>query len=334
MKNSGAVKKVELNVRYTGGDMKLSGFSFVRNGDKLYYPVAESIRSILPIVDEFFVAVGRGDEGDRTRDLIAAINDPKVHIIDTEWDPQYFKGGIIHSMQTDIAMQACSGDWLIYLQADEVIHEKYLPVIKARCQQLLDDPEVEGLLFKYRHFWGDYDHYQAGHGWYKNEIRIVRNLPDIHSYQSAQSFRHFDFYDNPRQAEGTRKLRVARVEAEIFHYGWVRPPSYMQTKKKAIDTSHKGIEGANRLYADAPPAFDYGPLNKLAVYSGTHPQVMAQKVAEFFWADQLQYSGHRNPNRAPHKHETLRCKVVSLLERVICPGDELFGFKNYQLLKK
>jgi hypothetical protein len=198
----------------------------------------------------------------------------------------------------------------------------------------LDDPDVEGLLFKYRHFWGDYQHYHAGHGWYKDEIRIVRNRPDIHSYQSAQSFRRFDYYGNPRQPEGTHKLKVARVDAEIFHYGWVRPPSYMQTKKKAIDTSHKGIDGANRMYQNAPKAFDYGPLNRLAVFRDTHPKVMEKKVSEFFWANQLQYTGKPDPSRPPHKHETLRYRAISLLERILCPGEDLFGFKNYILLKR
>ncbi len=114
--------------------MKISGFSFVRNGDKLYYPVAEAIQSILPICDEFVIAVGKGDEDDRTRELIEAIDDPKIRIIDTEWNEQYYKKGIINSIQTDIAMQECSGDWLFYVQADEVVHEKYLPVIqKTLC---------------------------------------------------------------------------------------------------------------------------------------------------------------------------------------------------------
>ena len=38
--------------------MKVSGFTFVRNVVKYDYPVVESIRSILPVVDEFIVNVG------------------------------------------------------------------------------------------------------------------------------------------------------------------------------------------------------------------------------------------------------------------------------------
>ncbi|MCB0747493.1 MAG: hypothetical protein KDC90_08515, partial [Ignavibacteriae bacterium] len=75
--------------------MKISGFSFVRNGVSLYYPIVESIKSILPIVDEFIIAVGQSKEGDDTREKIAKINDPKVKIIDTVWEEKYFKKGII-----------------------------------------------------------------------------------------------------------------------------------------------------------------------------------------------------------------------------------------------
>jgi hypothetical protein len=35
--------------------MKVGGFTFVRNVVKYDYPVVESIRSILPVVDEFIV---------------------------------------------------------------------------------------------------------------------------------------------------------------------------------------------------------------------------------------------------------------------------------------
>lgn len=241
--------------------MKISGFSFVRNGIKLYYPVVESILSILPICDEFVIAIGKSDPDDDTKERILALKEPKIKIIDTEWDPKLCKRGVINAWQTDIAKNQCQGDWLFYLQADEVVHEKYLPVIKKRCEELLNSKEVEGLLFYYKHFWGDYYHYQNGHGWYPFEIRIVRNDPHIHSYQSAQSFRYFEYYDNPRQEKGTHKLKVAKVDAEIYHYGWVRPPQLMQNKRRALDSVHWGKEKADAYYNNAPQYFDYGPLS-------------------------------------------------------------------------
>jgi len=312
--------------------LKISGFSFVRNGVKLYYPVVESIKSILPIVDEFVVAVGQGDPDDGTREAIAAIGDPKVKIIDTVWEEKYFKKGIINALQTDIAKQSCSGDWLFYLQADEVVHEKYLPVIEKRCAELLNNEQVEGLLFRYKHFWGDYDHYHVSHGWYPFEIRIIRNHPSIHSWQSAQSFRYFEYYDNPRQAGGTRKLRVAKVEAEIYHYGWVRPPHMMQNKSRALDSVHWGRRKAEEHYSKAPKEFDYGPLDRLAEFKETHPAVMQERIKQMDWKHKLQYSGRINPNRAPHKHERVKYRFITFLEQKIFKRP-LGGFRNYVLLK-
>lgn len=312
--------------------MKISGFSFVRNGYKLYYPVAESIRSILPIVDEFVVAIGKGDPDDETREIIADIGDPKIKIIDTLWEEKYFKKGIINAIQTDIAKNACSGDWLFYLQADEVVHEKYLPMIKQRCAELLDNQRVEGLLFRYKHFWGDYNHYHKSHGWYPYEIRIVRNAPHIHSWQSAQSFRYFEYYDNPRQDGGTRKLRVAKVDAEIYHYGWVRPPHLMQNKSHALDSVHWGKRKAEEYYRKAPKEFDYGPLNLLAEFKDTHPAVMRERIKQMDWQHKLQLSGKPNPHRAPHKHERLKYRLITFLEQAIFKRP-IGGFRNYELLK-
>ncbi len=314
--------------------MKISGFSFVRNGVSLYYPIVESIKSILPIVDEFIIAVGKSSEGDNTRDKIESINNPKVKIIDTVWEEKYFKKGIINSLQTDIAMKQCSGDWLFYLQADEVIHEKYLNNIYNRCEELLNDKEVEGLLFRYKHFWGDYNHFQNGHGWYPNEIRIVRNLPDIHSWQSAQSFRKFEYYDNPRQNDGHCKLKVAKVDAEVYHYGWVRPPHLMQNKKKALDSVHWGLNRAKDYYEKGPKEFDYGPLNLIGEFKETHPKVMQDMINNFNWKSKLQYSGKPNKYREPHKHETIKYRFISLIEKIFNNGSAIGGFKNYILLDK
>jgi hypothetical protein len=313
--------------------MKISGFSFVRNGIKLYYPVVESIKSILPICDEFVIAVGKGDEDDTTREAIASIKDPKIKIIDTIWEEKYFKKGIINALQTDIVKEACSGDWLFYLQADEVVHEKYLPVIKSRCQELLDNKKIEGILFKYKHFWGDYKHYHKSHGWYPNEIRIIRNRSDIHSWQSAQSFRRFDYYDNPRQEKGTHKLKVAKVDAEIYHYGWARPPHLMQNKRKALDSVHWGENRAEEHYKLVLEEFDYGPLNLLAEFKGSHPAVMRERIKEMNWQSKLQYSGRPNPNREKHKHEKMKYRILTWIEQNLLNGKQIGGFKNYILLK-
>ena len=301
----------------------------MRNGDKLYYPVTESIKSILPVCDEFIIAVGRGDDDDNTRKLISDIKDTKIKIIETVWDEKYFKNGKINAIQTDIAMKACSGDWLFYIQADEVVHEKYLPVIKNRCHELLDRREVEGLLFGYKHFWGDYNHYHTSHGWYPYEIRIIRNLPTIHSYKDAQSFRHFDHYDNPHQNE-TRKLKVAKVNAQIYHYGWVRPPYLMKRKNRVFSSFYRKPKNTEN-YLNESLHFDYGPLNRLAVFKESHPEVMTDRIRKMNWSDKLQYSEKPSSTRKLHKHERLKYRFVSFVEKML--KKPVGDFKNYILLK-
>ena len=314
--------------------MKISGFTFTRNVSKLYYPIKESVLSILPICDEFIVALGKGDEDDNTRQLLESINSPKIKIVDTVWDTEAFPNGTENAHQTDIAMEHCSGDWLFYLQADEVVHEKYLPVIKNRCEELLHNKEVEGLLFKYKHFFGDYNHFINYHGWYQNEIRIVRNRSDIHSFESAQSFRRIPDFDGKsyRKQEGTHKLQVAAVDAYIYHYGWVRPPKYMQSKKKALDGIHKGDQKAEELYKQQEKEFDYGPMKNLPKFKGTHPKVMEEKMKDFTWADKLNYDSSEKPERPKFKHEKTKYRLISFLERTLNGGKHFFPFKNWKLL--
>lgn len=295
--------------------MKISGFSMVRNATKLYYPIKESIESILPICDEFIIAVGKGDEDDHTREEIESIGSDKIKIIDTVWQEKDFVNGRVNAVQTNIALEQCTGDWCFYLQADEVVHEKYLLVIKDRCLELLDDEEIEGLVFDYRHFWADYNHYQITHGSYKREVRIIKNNIGIKSNKSAQGFR--------RNGE---PIKAAHAHAEIFHYGWVRPPHLMQNKSKALNSVHWGLKKAEEYYRTAPKEFDYGPLDVVPVYKGTHPKVMQKRIEEMNWQDKLQYQGKPDPRREPHTHEKWDKKIITAIEQRL---ERKFGGKVY-----
>ena len=56
--------------------MKVSAFTFIKNGQILGYPFLQSIQSILPIVDEFIINVG--DSEDETLKMIHSIKDAKI----------------------------------------------------------------------------------------------------------------------------------------------------------------------------------------------------------------------------------------------------------------
>jgi len=315
--------------------MKISGFTMAKNASKLYYPIRQAIESILPICDEFIVAIGDCDSDDCTLEEIQKINSPKIKIINTIWDIEKYPNGTENAHQSNIAKDACTGDWLFYVQADEIVHEKYLPEIVKNCELYLNNEEVEGFLFKYRHFFGDYQHYIGVYGWYPKEIRIVRNKPDIYSFISAQSFSRVPNFDgkNYRQKEGVFRLKVVEIKAYIYHYGWVRPPELMQKKQKSLDTIHKGKQKADELYKQKLDYFDYGNISKLDVFKETHPKVLEEWISKFDWQDKLHYEKNYIPNRKTMKHERLKSKILTFIERKLLFGLHVFGYSNWKRIK-
>ncbi len=285
--------------------MRISGFSFARNAVKLYYPIREAIFSILPIVDEFVLAWAEGDADDTTREVVESIGDRRIRIVEGAWQEETL-GARAYSQLTNLALEQCTGDWCFYIQADEVVHEDDLPIIKARCEKLLADRRVEGLLFDYLHFFADYDHYQTSHGWYQKEIRIIRNGLGIRSVRDAQSFRYAD----------ERRIAVASAGGRIFHYGWVRPPQLMRLKDKEFLAHRKGREAVEAMHRAAPRDMDFGPLGRLPVYKGTHPAVMRGRIEQMDWSDRLRLVDPPGTKRWDRqKDERLKYRILSALER-------------------
>jgi glycosyltransferase involved in cell wall biosynthesis len=291
----------------------------VRNATKYYFPIKESILSVLPIVDEFVIALGDNDENDKTREEIESINSDKIKIIDRVWSEDDFVESKIFAKETTFALDNCTGDWCFYIQADEVIHENDLDTIVKACADNLGNKMVDGLLFKYNHFIGDYDHYLPLHGWYKNEIRVVRNNTGIYSYKDAQSFRKNE----------NEKLNVVEINAHVYHYGWVRPPELMQSKKKEHDSIHHGIAKINEAYKLRSNEFDYGALGRVPVFKGSHPKVMDNFRKKLSWKEKLNYSKKAILNRDLMKHEKLKYRIISFLENTFNGGKDIMGYSNW-----
>ncbi|MFT5724595.1 MAG: glycosyltransferase involved in cell wall biosynthesis [Bacteroidia bacterium] len=252
--------------------MFVSGFTFVKNAVKLDYPVVEAITSVLPLVDELVVAVGKSD--DETRELIASIDKSKIRIIDTVWDESLRAGGKVLAEETDKAKAAVNpdADWLIYIQADECIHEQYYDEIRSAMSTYASDSQVEGLLLDYIHFYGSYDFVGDSRTWYKKEIRVIKNDQHIESWKDAQGF---------RKAE--QKLQVKKIDAAIYHYGWVRHPKYMMAKAyEANKLWHSDEWVANRF--DPNKDFDYSQIDSLKHFKGSHPAVMQDRISRMNWS--------------------------------------------------
>lgn len=253
--------------------MKVSGFTIIRNAIIYDYPIVEAIKSILPICDEFVVALGQST--DDTRSLILSINSPKIKILDTFWDESIRENGNILAVETNkaIAAIAADTDWAFYIQADEVVHERYLDQIYGSMLQFKDVDKVDGLLFNYLHFYATYDYVANSSNWYKNETRIIKTNRSIYSYRDAQGFRKGD----------NKKLRVKSIEAYIFHYGWVKATKSLQQKNINFNKYWHDDEWIKKFVPIESELFEYGDLDNLSLYTGTHPKVMVDRIARLNW---------------------------------------------------
>jgi glycosyltransferase involved in cell wall biosynthesis len=252
--------------------MKVCGFSFVRNGTKFDYPFEEAIKSILPVCDQVIVAVGNSE--DDTLQRVRAI-DPKVKVIETVWDESKREGGQVLAEETNKAFQSIAAefDWAFYIQGDEVLHERDIPVVKAAMEKYLHTSKVEGLLVKYVHFFGSYEYVGMKHSWYRREIRIVRNQKDIFSYKDAQGFRR----------KPNEKLKVKLIDAHIHHYGWVRQPDALQNKEKTKIRLYKDDQWIDQHFSKSD-TYEYESMREpLTKFTGTHPQVMLARIKKQDW---------------------------------------------------
>lgn len=288
--------------------MKISGFSFVRNAEIFDYPVVESITSLLPICDEVVVAVGQSD--DRTLELLQALHSPKLKIIETVWDDSLRQGGRILADQTNVALKHCTGDWCIYLQADEVLHEEDYPIILSEIAKA-ESQKTDALLFAYRHFYGNYDYLGAGRQWYRQEIRAFRNTGKVISWGDAQGFRKLE-------NEVPVKLSVHRIKARIFHYGWVKHPRIQQRKQQSF---HKLWHSDDWMKENIPNVeeFEY-ECYELERFTETHPLVMNKRIEQSREWTQYFDSSRRKP-------KPLRMKIADTIERLT--GWRIGEYRNF-----
>ncbi len=292
--------------------MKVSGFSFIKNAIKYDYPIVEAIESILPICDEFIIAVGKSD--DDTLELIRGIKSDKIKIFETIWDDSLREGGRVLAVETDKAFAKISpdSDWAFYIQGDEVVHEKYLESIYKGMKKYQNNADIDALLFDYINFYGSYDYLADSRHWQRKEIRVIKNNPNIYSYLDAISFRKNE----------NEKLNVAYIDAAVHHYGWVKTPVAMQQKQLEFHKLWHDDEWVDKNVKKVDE-YDFSQVESVALFEGTHPKVMEKRLERMNWKFSF------DPTKA--KKESLRRRFLNyIFQRT---GIHIGEFKNYKLVE-
>ncbi len=303
--------------------MKISGFSLIRNGTQFDYPFLESLRSLLPLVDELIINVGKGDDNtlEKIQSFAREESKKEVKFFESDWQLDHAekkRGGLILSEQTNLALDHCSGDWCVYLQADEILAEKDIEKIRQAIMKNQNRPEVEGLLFDYIHFYGSYDVIQESRSVYRREIRAVRKNSNARSIGDAQSFRN----------SNGNKLAVVHSGANIYHYGWVRTPDAMREKTFFLDQLYHGDPTPENKQKKIPHTGDnyrYKKFWGLKPYLETHPEVMQQRIQSQGW--------HWNLEEAQFIFSWKDLKRILLDTFENLTGYRLFEYKSYRLIR-
>ena len=289
--------------------MFVSGFTFIKNAISLDYPIEQAIRSILSLVDEVVVAVGNSEDDTRAR--VEAISE-KVRIIDTEWNMD-LKDGTVLADETNKALEAIdpNATWCVYIQADECLHEGDYDEIRTAMQTYEKVDAVEGLLFNYKHFYGSYDYVANGRSWYRKEIRVIKNIPGLHSWKDAQGFRI-----------QSRKIKVVELEASIYHYGWVRHPKFQMAKQIAAHKLWHSEQYVKEKF-DVSSEFDYSNIDSIERFKGSHPEVMRERIEAINW------KFDRDPEV---KNLNLKSRLLLWIEMLT--GKQPFAHQNYIVVRK
>jgi hypothetical protein len=287
--------------------MTISGFTIIRNGVKLDYPFVEAIMSILPVCTEVIVCIGQCE--DETEAYIKAIDSPKIKIIYNDWNLENRIAGTELAIQTSFAMQHITGDWGFYIQADEVLPDGYAETILNACTTYNNNKNIEGFVFDYVHFYGNYQYVAQGRNWYRKEIRIVRNNIGVYSYGDAQGFRI-----------NNRKLNCKHIHTPIYHYGHVRKPEGYKIKNLEMSKMwHSDQEIATKF--DATKPFIYENKQVLKHFTGKHPEIMLQRIAGVDW--QFIYDQKT-------VQQKLKNKILDTYENIT--GKRLFEYRNFKLI--
>lgn len=247
--------------------MFISGFTIIKNAIKNDFPVVESIYSVLPLVDEMIVLIG--DSDDETIKLIESISSDKIKIHHSVWDSSLREGGKVLAEETNkaLALLNSKATWGLYIQADELMHEQDHEAIKAACILYAPNPKVEGLLFNYKHFYGNYNYVGNSRTWYKHEVRIIKLHQGISSYRDAQGFR-----------KGDDKIKVKAIDAFVYHYGWVKTPIQMLKKNNDIARYWNAETKAHLEPVSENAFFNYDDFESLEIFEGTHPSAMHNRI--------------------------------------------------------
>jgi hypothetical protein len=150
----------------------------------------------------------------------------------------------------DLASSATDAEWLMYIDADEAIHEDDAP----RLRELMKQPEIGLIRFPFIHFYATKDyriHMPLTHNTRLGRRSAgyrMRNWCSDERPKSSACAMVLQTPNGERSAHTWPGKELVNVDATFYHYGWCRDAralSISQAKHKAWYADGAGLEDGN-----------------------------------------------------------------------------------------
>jgi glycosyltransferase involved in cell wall biosynthesis len=251
--------------------MKLSLYTFVRNGLKYDFHVVEMLKHHLPLVDELIVNEGYSTDG--TYERITNI-DPKIRVFQSQWGKQTSMAWYCEFKNE--ARKRCTGDWCLYLDCDEFIPEWQFEPMRRRLAETSEDLIAIDVINFYANYRIFHAHPEKIH-WASRKLAIHRNRPDIEFWGDASNVRI-----NGRDLVWPERP----YDFCCHHFGYVRHASRLREKWRSQNAIYRTSRFAVPLPSFVFDLFphrwnDPGFFEDLDVYDGPFIRAVLENPREF-----------------------------------------------------
>jgi glycosyltransferase involved in cell wall biosynthesis len=251
--------------------MKLSLYTFVRDGLKYDFHVVEMLKHHLPLVDELIVNEGYSTDG--TFEQISHI-DPKIQVFRSQWgDPTSWAW---YCQFKNEARKRCTGDWCVYLDCDEFIPEWQFEPLRRHLADTSEDLVAIDVINFYANYRVLHAHPEKVH-WPSRKLAIHRNRPNIEFWGDGS---------NVRVIGQDITWPPPPYEFSCHHFGYVRHASRLREKWRSQNRMYK----ARRFGLSVPGfVFDLFPhrwddpafFDDLEAYEGPYIRPVRDNPKEF-----------------------------------------------------
>lgn len=229
----------------------ITGVTLIRNGNQLRYPWKLTIKSLLATCDKVIVNCDPTDDNTFEELKLIAGYHPKIKIFLSRWDMSNTGNGSMLATEVNKVLPQVDTEWIMYLQADELIHEDDAEYYKNLTSTV--PPQISQIEMLRTYFWG-----RLNQRYTPNEIYLGRL---------------FRLGTHIVGGDGMHLVRlmgeVYRSNKMIYHY------SRMGTEQEITER----VRNLDRLFHDEkevalmkPFSYNDVPPNDVMIWEGSHPK--------------------------------------------------------------